>query len=260
MTNAIRALPDPTDGIIGNARLIQGDCLEVMTGWLKAGEPQDFPQFAAVITDPPYEAEAHKPQKRPPPSGTPYGDAPRLDIGFAPMTDELRREAAALIFAHCAGWALIFCQVEAAGLWRTAMVKPGGRYRRTMIWVKTDAMPQMSGNGPAQGYECISTSWCGMGRSTWNGGGKLGVYTGAKSLERDGHHPTEKPIWLMQALIADFTQPGDTILDPFMGSGTTGVAAIRAGRKFVGIEKDPEHYATAVRRMRYEESQLRMLP
>jgi site-specific DNA-methyltransferase (adenine-specific) len=62
------------------------------------------------------------------------------------------------------------------------------------------------------------------------------------------HHKNEKPIRLMQRLLA-FLNP-ETVLDPFMGSGSTGVAAMKDGRRFIGIEQDPSHFATACRRLR----------
>jgi len=61
-------------------------------------------------------------------------------------------------------------------------------------------------------------------------------------------HPHEKPVELMERCI-NFLLGGQTILDPFMGSGTTGVAAVRAGRKFVGIEKDEGYFAIACKRI-----------
>lgn len=69
-------------------------------------------------------------------------------------------------------------------------------------------------------------------------------------------HPTQKPVGLMawcmdKAKVAE----GETVLDPFMGSGTTGIACIRTGRRFIGIEKDPAHYATALERIKRELSQ-----
>ena len=53
----------------------------------------------------------------------------------------------------------------------------------------------------------------------------------------------------MSEIIADFTKPEQTILDPFMGSGTTGVSAVMAGRNFIGIERDPGHFAIACQRI-----------
>lgn len=62
-------------------------------------------------------------------------------------------------------------------------------------------------------------------------------------------HPCPKPVEWAQWLISRSTNPGDTILDPFMGSGTTGVACIRTGRNFIGIEKEPEYFEIAERRI-----------
>ena len=62
-------------------------------------------------------------------------------------------------------------------------------------------------------------------------------------------HPSPKPLEYMRKLIFRLTAPGDTVLDPFMGSGTTGVAAIMEGRRFIGIELDPGYFAIAKRRI-----------
>ena len=62
-------------------------------------------------------------------------------------------------------------------------------------------------------------------------------------------HPTQKPIILMERLIEDFTKPGDVVIDPFMGSGTTGVACANTGRGFIGIELDRAHYDIAKSRI-----------
>jgi site-specific DNA-methyltransferase (adenine-specific) len=67
----------------------------------------------------------------------------------------------------------------------------------------------------------------------------------------DSQHPTEKPVALMEMYIRNSTQPGALVIDPFMGSGTTGVAAIRAGRRFIGIELDERWYAVAEKRIRH---------
>lgn len=60
---------------------------------------------------------------------------------------------------------------------------------------------------------------------------------------------TQKPVALMRELVGLFTDPGETIADPYMGSGTTGVAAIALGRKFIGIEQAQKHVATAHARL-----------
>lgn len=62
-------------------------------------------------------------------------------------------------------------------------------------------------------------------------------------------HPTEKPVPLMEHYISNSSQPGDTVIDHFMGSGTTGVAAINLGRKFIGIELDEKYFNIAAKRL-----------
>lgn len=66
---------------------------------------------------------------------------------------------------------------------------------------------------------------------------------------KETDHPTEKPISLFIWLLDKFTRPGDTIFDPFMGTGTTGVACMQLGRRFIGVEISPEYYAIAKRRI-----------
>ena len=68
------------------------------------------------------------------------------------------------------------------------------------------------------------------------------------SKERNGH-PTQKPVQLMERCVSIWTNEGDTILDFTAGSGSTGVAALNLGRKFIGIEKDPEWYQVALSRL-----------
>jgi DNA modification methylase len=65
-----------------------------------------------------------------------------------------------------------------------------------------------------------------------------------------GHHPTQKPVALMEYLIRTYTNSGDTVLDNTMGSGTTGVACVNTGRQFIGIERDDAYFAIAERRIR----------
>ena len=65
-----------------------------------------------------------------------------------------------------------------------------------------------------------------------------------------GLHPTQKPVALMEYLIRTYTNPGETVLDFTMGSGTTGCAAANTGRRFIGIERDPDYFAAAQARIR----------
>lgn len=220
----------------GNAVLFCGDSLKITP---------ILPKVDHVITDPPYEAEAHQACHRTQKSIKNN----KVDIiDFAAFTEQDRQQFIAESTRLAQKWVLAFCQVEAAGKYQDYF---GSAYKRTMIWVKPDAAPQFNGQKPAQGYECISLAWVGNnGKSVWNGGGKRGVfYHNTNSSTRTGQHQTEKPLKLMKELIKLFTNKGDTILDLYMGSGTTGVAALELGRKFIGIELDPEKYKFACSRI-----------
>ena len=71
----------------------------------------------------------------------------------------------------------------------------------------------------------------------------------AKLWAENPEHPTQKPITLMRWIIENYTKPNDLIIDPFMGSGTTGVACAQTGRRFVGIELDPDYFKIAEKRI-----------
>jgi site-specific DNA-methyltransferase (adenine-specific) len=223
--------------VIGDCRLILGDCRDFLG-------PMSVDH---ILTDPPFEKEAHTPVRRTQKS-IKSGVHDALD--FEAITDDLRLFVPTWAAEKCAGWLLAFCQVEAVADWRDAMEAAGLKYKRGMAWVKPDSLPQFNGQGPAQGYECMALAWCGTGISKWNAGGKRGVYThNTNGPLRHGQHPTEKPLSLMQELVADFTGAGDLVADPFLGSGTTGVACAQLGRRFVGTELNESYFDIACRRI-----------
>jgi site-specific DNA-methyltransferase (adenine-specific) len=231
-----------------------GDCLEGM-----ATLPDKSVDH--VITDPPYEAEAHTEGRRIKPRGWQQAEGTLVitkALDFAPIT-EGQRQIACHHFARTARrWVIVFCQVEAVAAWRDALVMAGLSYRRTCAYLKIGAQPQLSGDRPGMGYESIVCAHA-PGRSRWNGGGKVGVYESPRAAIVEGRtqlHMTEKPLGLMEALVRDFTDPGELILDPFAGSGTTGVAAIRNGRRFLGWERDPKFHAVASKRLAGAREQL----
>ena len=82
---------------------------------------------------------------------------------------------------------------------------------------------------------------------TINNPGSSNIYSARNP--RDKAHPTEKPVELMEHYILNSTEPGETVFDPFAGSGSTLVAAARNGRKWIGCEIDPEYYYPAVGRL-----------
>jgi DNA modification methylase len=248
------------DVLSGAARwcVVEGDCLDVMRGMADRS-------VAHVICDPPYEAEAHTKQRR---VKTGEGCV-AMPLTFAAITAEERKSAGYEFSRVATRWILAFCQVEAAMKWRDAiecrdadgLTHSMATYRRTCVWVKPDAMPQYSGDRPGMGYESIVACHR-TGRSAWNGGGRIGVFTAYRAqtgpinggVRTKNEHPTTKPDDLMAELVALFTDPSDLILDPFAGSGTTGVAALRLGRRCILIEKDPKYAALCRERMTAEES------
>jgi len=98
-------------------------------------------------------------------------------------------------------------------------------------------------------------------RRPFNADGEtLDVITGPIVSAKDNTaHPTTKPLWLMQRLVTVSTNPDMTVLDCFMGSGTTGVACVQTGRNFIGIEIDPTYFAIAERRIAEAQKQPRLI-
>lgn len=226
-----------------------GDCLEIAP---------EIGIVDAVITDPPFDKEAHTLQRRINRGTTRGGDGDRVTeepLGFDALTETERDGVAEWAAKSNKGWFLAFCQAEAVATWRDSIEAAGGHYKRAMVWIKPDGMPQYSGDRPGMGYESIVAAWCGEGKSVWNGGGAHGVFTFPKNSGGKHVHPTQKPTQLISKLVCLFSQSGQLVCDLFMGSGTAGVCCLRSGRNFIGIEKDPKHFATAVERIQREANQ-----
>lgn len=75
-----------------------------------------------------------------------------------------------------------------------------------------------------------------------------------KEEKRFGKHPTQKPEALLERIVLASTKEGDLVLDPFCGSGTTGIASLRLKRRFIGIEKEQEYYDISLKRIEAEEN------
>lgn len=250
----------PADVIDGRARwcVVHGECL----GVLPTIERVDH-----CITDPPYSAHVHA-KSRAGARKTPLRDGNghlspcaidrEVDFGFEHLTAVTRRGVAAECARVARRWSLAFCDVESSHLWRRSFVAAGLDYCRTGAWVKIGATPQFTGDRPGTGFEAIVIAHA-KGRKRWNGGGKHGVWShltvidrGSPSGTAERVHTTQKPLPLMMELVELFTDPDEVILDPFAGSGTTGVAALRLGRRFVGIERDEKYAAVARERLAAE--------
>lgn len=227
-----------------------------------------------VITDPPYSEHTHRNGRK----GSRRFGIPRdlkrrangsghagraiaveRTLGFEPVDDDLAAAASEQFARVARRWVVVFSDVENVALWATALSGAGLEYVRTCAWVKPGAPPQFSGDRPAVGFECIVLAHR-SGEKRWNGGGKHGVWTVPRcGGDERTEHTTQKPLELMEALVRDFTDPGELICDPFAGSGSTGVAAKRLGREFIGWEMQPQYAELARRRIEDTREQLDLL-
>lgn len=246
---AIEKVADRVE-VIGDAVLIQADCLDILP----------LVQCDHIITDPPYEASLHASKNSL--RGRVRADrGPDLKGLNFDAIDDIRGLFVSASAPICDGWFVAFCTTEGVAKWADEINASPMKYKRACVWIKPDSTPQLNGQGPAQGAEHFVCAWAGQGHAKWNAGGKRGVYTAnVNTPERNARiekekHPTEKPTKLMKEILGDFTNCGETILDPFMGSGTTGVAAVQMGRRFIGIEMDADYFEIACKRVREAQRQ-----
>ncbi len=210
-------------------QLYLGDCLEYMRGMVDRS-------VDAVITDPPYGIK-HKPNRK---------QIPKRDDGHIFKTS----------------WDNII------GDNRPFNPEPFLSFPKIILWGAhhyIDKIPQYGGwliwDKKAPNNYCCSKydkAWTNFTKETikfeymWVGFRRAG--------EVNQHfHPTQKPVALMRWCIEFISNPGDTIFDPFMGSGTTGVACMQLGRRFIGCEIDPTYYAIAEKRIKQAAAQM-LLP
>lgn len=220
-------------------------CEDVLPQW-------DWP-VDHIITDPPYSESVHANHVSGEGRNGKYGEIKDLQFESISASDiafYVKR------FPLPKRWTLIFSDVESCHLWRLALVDRGLQYVRTGAWVKSANTPQFTGDRPAAGFESITIAHP-SGRKRWNGHGSPAVWKhqvvkGGTCETEPRYHTTQKPESLMRELVMLFTDHGETILDPFMGSGTTLMAAKRLGRKAVGIECEERYCEIAANRLRQE--------
>ena len=213
---------------IGDATLYLGDCRDVLPTLGKVD---------AVVTDPPYAANTHAMAKTN--KGAGHG---RKLVTFEALSDEGFRDVCGMCIAVADGWSVMTCDYRHA-----AIMYDAPEFVRLGAWVKPNPMPQISADRPGQGFETILILHAGRRRKAWARGGGAGVWT--VPVHCGAEVPTQKPLDLIVRLVADFTTPGELVADPFMGSGTTGVACATLGRSFIGIERNPAHFDIACRRI-----------
>ena len=207
-----------------SVQLFLGDCLEILP---------TLGQVDHVITDPPYDTKTHK--------GARYGfRKTSSEIHFGVLNVA---ETVPLLLGASRGWVLAFCSLEMFGAYRDAA---GDQWVRAGFWRRTNGVPQFTGDRPGQPGEGIAILHAG-GKKRWHGHGNHAYWE--YPIVQGGQHPTTKPEPLMSELVSLFTDPGDLILDPFAGSGTTGVAAKRLGRRCILIEREEKYCAVAAKRL-----------
>lgn len=214
----------PTDSRNGEAgrlcvqRLVRGHLSATLI--LGDSEAMELKKADALITDPPYGIGKDAATRRPSNYQRKAGMLPR----------EWDHEAAEV------SWLLNLAPLVA--IW-------GGNYyqlppsRGWLVWHKPDAVPTMAS---------AELAWTNQDRNTR----QISWSIAATNAERVGH-PTQKPVRVMAWTLEELGVPeGATVLDPYMGSGTTGIACMRTGRNFIGIERDAAYYKLACDRFAHE--------
>jgi DNA modification methylase len=207
--------------------IYHGDCREILPS---------IGHVDHVITDPPYDHWTHIGART-----SRDGVIQPLGIDFEPVDADVAW-ILRITVPICARWLIFFCALEQLGAYQA---EGGSHYVRSGIY-RRHSGPQFSGDRPAQAAEGIAILHA-HGRKGWNGGGTSAIWE--CTPERDRNHPTQKPLPLMSEILTDFSGVGELILDPFMGSGTTLVAAKRLGRKAIGIELEEKYCEIAAKRL-----------
>ena len=210
---------------IGDATLYLGDCMDILP---------TLDKVDAVITDPPYGIGADKGKK----GSIPFKGGKSYERGWHPENtwdkDRPNKQIFDLMIKNS------YKAIIWGGNYFADWLSPQGKW---LWWDKCQTMPTY-GDG--------ELAWTNLSGTT----PKKFVWANNKIFadRTVRHHPTQKPLELMAWCIEQAGNP-QTILDPFMGSGTTGVAAIQLGRKFIGIEREPKYFDIACKRIEQAVSQ-----
>ena len=139
-------------------------------------------------------------------------------------------------------------------LWKItelAQIMEAARFKqlRFLEWVKTNPVPINQSVNYLTNSREIALLGVKGGKPTFNSKYDNGIYSYPIEHSKGRFHPTQKHLGLIKELIEKHSNPGDTVLDCFAGSCTTGVAALETGREFIGCELDPDYYAQAAKRL-----------
>jgi DNA modification methylase len=229
---------------IGRAKLYCGDAIETMTR---------LERIDAIVTDPPYcsgsVSEASRTSAKG--QGLRSENIRRLgwfvgdNMGTAGLAFLLRSMAfEGLKILNPEGSALVFCDWRMVPNLAPCIESAGLRYQNMVVW---DKGHMGMGQGFRAQHEIVLHFTAGSPK--YHDLGTPNVLKAKRISAEDREHQTQKPIDLMERLIRVVCPPDGIVLDPFMGSGATGCAALKAGRQFIGIERDSGHFETARRRI-----------
>ncbi|MEX1365197.1 MAG: DNA methyltransferase [Nannocystaceae bacterium] len=238
--------------------LICADAFDPQLGLVAHGEVDH------VVGDPPYSGKVHRGHRSTRKGAG--GVRAEQDLGFEALTPAVRRRTAEAIAAVVRRWVVLFSDLEGAGAWCDELRAAGLEPVQVGVWLKSNPTPQLTGTRPASPGEALVVAHAMNGRrpmaKRWNGGGRALSYRGPseRGSRRRGvpRHPTQKPLWLMEALLRELTDPGERVADPFAGSGTTLVAAARMGRAARGWERAERWAAVGRRRLATVRPQLEL--
>jgi predicted RNA methylase len=220
--------------IIGDATLYLGDCMEVLP---------TLGNVDAVITDPPYSASTHTGHDS---RAHSWRDgAARANLGYGALTPDIVKRLAEAYSRVCTGWVVWMTDHTLAPVISDFLAVQGRYVFAPLPFFQAGRSVRLNGDGP-----CSWTDWIVVARtkaqSKW--GTLPGGYIAGKGWN-DKARMGGKPTAIMESLVQDYSRVGDTILDSHMGAGTTGVACIRNGRKFIGCEIDSEAFYLSCQRI-----------
>lgn len=232
---------------IGDATLYLGDCLEILP---------TLPKVDAVITDPPYSERTHAGHDASASGHTGQGNdgAERAALGYAALSPERAATVADCFSDSCDGW-IVWMTDHTLAPSISAALEARGRYVFAPLpFFAPGSRVRLSGDGPSSWTDWIVVSRTAR-QAKW--GTLRGGYVAAPGWS-DKAHMGGKPTQLMINLTADYSRDRALVADPFMGSGTTGVACANLGRKFIGIEIEPKYFDIACERIDNAYRQQRM--
>lgn len=233
---------------IGEAEIYLGDAVETMERLRRQDRFVD-----AIITDPPYcsgsVGEAQRTAAKG--QGLRSENIRRLgwfvgdNMGTAGLIFLLRSMAFhGLEILNPEGSLLVFCDWRMVPNLAPAIESAGLRYQNMVVW---DKGHMGMGQGFRAQHEIILHYTAGSPK--YHDLGTANVLKAGRVSADEREHQTQKPMDLMEKLMRVVCPVGGTVLDPFMGSGATGCAALKTGRKFIGVERDEDHFAVALRRI-----------